>query len=222
MGPVTDATVRPLRKDAEANRKRLLQAAAELFAERGLQVTLNDIAHHAGVGVGTAYRRFANKEEVIDALFVQRLEQLAALCEHALAEPDPWRGLVTYIEQTLQLQVQDRGLTDIINNPSLGQHRLTEATDRIGPMLDRLVERARQHGSLREGLASTDLVFLQIALASVMDATRSVTPELYRRYLAIFLDGIRAEAEGSDPLPLPPPTPEQTRQVLSPSRPRPR
>ena len=58
-----------LRKDAALNRERLLAAASELFAERGLNVTLNDIAHHAGVGVGTAYRRFANKEEVIDALF---------------------------------------------------------------------------------------------------------------------------------------------------------
>ena len=64
---------RALRKDAAPNRERLLAAAGELFAEHGLAVTLNDIAHHAGVGVGTAYRRFANKEEVIDALFEQRL-----------------------------------------------------------------------------------------------------------------------------------------------------
>jgi AcrR family transcriptional regulator len=219
---VTGSDGRPLRKDAEANRSRLLRAAAELFAERGLQVTLNDIARHAGVGVGTAYRRFANKEEVIDALFEQRLEQVAAIGEHALAEPDPWRGLVTYLDQILQLQVKDRGLTGIINHPSLGQHRLTAANERIGPVLNRLVDRARQQGSLREGLAGTDIVFLQLALDAVMNATRDVAPELYRRYLAIFLDGIRAEAAGPDPLPLPAPTEEQTQQVLSPSRSRPR
>jgi hypothetical protein len=96
-------------------------------------------------------------------------------------------------------------LTGIINHPSLGQHRLTEANERIGPMLNRLVERSPA-GSLREGLVGTDIVFLQLA----MDATRDVTPELYRRYLAIFLDGIRAEAAGPDPLPLPAPTAEQT------------
>ena len=218
---MTDDPARPLRKDAEANRSRLLAAAAELFAERGLQVTLNDIARHAGVGVGTAYRRFANKEEVIDTLFEQRLEQVAAIGEQALAEPDPWRGLVTYLEQILRLQMTDRGLTGIINHPSLGQHRLTEASERIGPVLNRLVDRARQHGSLRDGLAGTDIVFLQLALDAIMNATREVTPQLYRRYLAIFLDGIRAQAVGPDPLPLPAPTEEQTQQVLSPSRPHP-
>ena len=89
-------------------------------------------------------------------------------------------------------------------------------------MLNRLVERARQQGSLREGLAGTDIVFLQLALDAIMNATRDVTPQLYRRYLAIFLDGIRAEAADPDPLPLPAPTEQQTQQVLSPSRPRPR
>jgi AcrR family transcriptional regulator len=218
---MNDAGARPLRRDAEANRHRLLQAAAELFAERGLQVTLNDIARHAGVGVGTAYRRFANKEEVIDALFEQRLEEVAAIGERALAEPDPWQGLVTYLEQILQLQLRDRGLTGIINHPSLGQHRLAEAGERIGPVLDLLIEHADQAGCLRDGLAGTDIVFLQLALDAVMDATRSVTPELYRRYLAIFLDGIRARAGDPGPLPLPAPTAEQTQQILSPSRPHP-
>src|SRR3954465_14736068 len=71
---MTESRTSPtMRRDAAANRELLLAAAGELFAERGLAVTLNDIAHHAGVGVGTAYRRFANKEEVIDALFEQRL-----------------------------------------------------------------------------------------------------------------------------------------------------
>ncbi len=218
---MTDAGARPLRKDAEANRRRLLQAAAELFAERGLQVTLNDIARHAGVGVGTAYRRFANKEEVIDALFEKRLAEVAAIGEHALAEPDPWRGLVTYLEQILQLQVKDRGLTDIINHPSLGQHRVTEASERIGPVLNLLIERARRQGSLREGLAGTDIVFLQLALDAIIDATRDVAPGLYRRYLAIFLDGIRSEAAAPGPLPVPAPTEEQTQKALSPSRPPP-
>jgi hypothetical protein len=118
--------------------------------------------------------------------------------------------------------VKDRGLTGIINHPSLGQHRLTEANERIGPILNQLVDRARQQGSLRDGLTGTDIVFLQLALDAVITATRNVTPELYRRYLAIFVDGIRAEAAGPDPLPLPAPTEEQTQQVLSPSRPHPR
>ena len=87
------------------------------------------------------------------------------------------------------------------------------------PVLNRLVDRARQQGSLREDLAGTDIVFVQLALAGIMNATREVNPELYRRYLAIFLDGIRAEAAGPGPLPVTEPTAEHTQQILSPSRP---
>src|SRR3954468_18693881 len=116
-----DDADRPLRKDAELNRQRLLTAAGELFAERGLDVTLNDIAHHAGVGVGTAYRRFANKEEVIDAYFERKLDQVAELADEALQDPDPWNGLVTYVEQASALQMEDRGLMEIFRNPARGQ-----------------------------------------------------------------------------------------------------
>src|ERR1700710_870300 len=104
---------RPLRKDAERNRERLLAAARELFASRGLEVTLNDIAHHAGVGVGTAYRRFANKEEVIDALFEEGLQDMAAAAQDALVDDDAWRGLVTFLERSMHMQFGDRGLNEI-------------------------------------------------------------------------------------------------------------
>src|SRR5919199_5927994 len=101
---MTDVPARELRKDAARNRQRLLDAASELFAARGLDVTLNDIAHYAGVGVGTAYRHFANKDEVIDALFEQRLQGVAALAQQALQEPDAWTGLVTFLEGSLDMQ----------------------------------------------------------------------------------------------------------------------
>src|SRR3954447_19788582 len=124
---------RSLRKDAAENRERLLAAASELFAERGLDVTLNDIAHHAGVGVGTAYRRFANKEEVIDAYFEDKLNQVAQLATEALEDPDAWQGLVTYIERSSAMQVEDRGLMQIFRNPSHGRERVAQASARIAP-----------------------------------------------------------------------------------------
>src|SRR3954451_6009437 len=98
---MTETASRTLRKDAARNRERLLAAARELFATYGLDVTLNDIAHHAGVGVGTAYRRFANKEEVIGALYDESLEEVEALAQQALAESDAWRGLMLYLEWSL-------------------------------------------------------------------------------------------------------------------------
>src|SRR3954468_22325949 len=131
---MTESRTSPtMRRDAAANRERLLAAAGELFAERGLAVTLNDIAHHAGVGVGTAYRRFANKEEVIDALFEQRLQEVAAVAQESLQDPDPWNGLVSFLERSLDMQFGDRGLNEIINTPSLGDARVSEARDRIAP-----------------------------------------------------------------------------------------
>ncbi len=95
---------RPLRRDAERNRQRILQAARELFTERGLSVTLNDIAHHAGCGVGTVYRRFPDKDLMIDALFEERIDEMVELANDGLANPDPWDGLVGFLERSLDAQ----------------------------------------------------------------------------------------------------------------------
>src|SRR5215203_778143 len=191
---MTSVKSRSLRKDAELNRQRLLAAADDLFAKYGLDVTLNDIAHHAGVGVGTAYRRFANKQEVIDALFERRLDEVAATADKALADPDAWRGFVMFLERSLQMQMEDRGLTEILNNPQLGQHRVNEARDRIAPLVSSIVDRAKEAGVLRSDFDSTDAIFIQVALAAVMDKTRGISPVLYRRYLMKCLD--RAEPPG--------------------------
>lgn len=209
---------RSLRKDAALNRDRLLAAASELFAERGLDVTLNDIAHHAGVGVGTAYRRFANKEEVIDALFEQRLQDVAAAANEALQDDDPWHGLVTFLERSLDMQFGDRGLTQIMNTPGLGRERVNEARDRIAPLITQIVKRAKQQGTLRQDFDQTDVVFMQLGLSAIIDSTRSTAPGLYRRYLAMWLDGIRAEPGAPSSLPQQALTADQTHVVMTQKR----
>jgi AcrR family transcriptional regulator len=214
-----DRSSRPLRRDAAANRERLLAAASELFAEHGLGVTLNDIAHHAGVGVGTAYRRFSNKEEVIDALFEQRLQQVADVARESLDDPDPWHGLVDFLERSLQMQFGDRGLTQIMNDPALGDARVADTRDRIAPLIRAIVERAQRAGLVRPDLDQTDLIFTQVGLAAVMDASRAVAPELYRRYLALFLDSIRTDRDELTPLPVPALTADQTHTAMTRGRP---
>ena len=84
LGPMIDKPCRGLRKDAERNRQRVLEAARELFAVKGMEATLNDVAQHAKVGVGTVYRRFATKEELVDAIFADGIDQVACLAESAL------------------------------------------------------------------------------------------------------------------------------------------
>ncbi|MFI5908945.1 TetR/AcrR family transcriptional regulator [Dactylosporangium sp. NPDC051541] len=192
---------RSLRRDAEANRQRLLDAASELFAERGLDVTLNDIAHHAGVGVGTAYRRFPNKEAVIDAVFEQRLEAVEAAAHEALQVPDAWQGLAQYLQRTLRLQLADRGLDQILNDRTLGDVRINDVRVRIAPLVVALVDRAKEHGAVRRDFAPTDVAFIQTAMSAVMERTRDLAPTLYERYLTMMLDGVRGDRP--DPTPLP-------------------
>jgi AcrR family transcriptional regulator len=212
---VTEA---PLRKDAARNRERLLTAASELFAERGLTVTLNDIAHRAGVGVGTAYRRFANKDEVIDALFEQRLQDVIAAAQEALGATDAWAGLVSFLERSLHMQFGDRGLTEIMNSPQLPYERVDQARIRIAPLMTQLVDRAKDQRAIRADFEQSDLFFLQMALAAIMDTTRGLAPDLYRRYLTMWLDGIRSPRGGFTPLPASALSADETHTVVTQKR----
>jgi AcrR family transcriptional regulator len=205
---------RPLRKDAERNRQRILDAARELFAERGLGVTLNDIAHHAGVGVGTVYRRFPDKAQLVDGLFEQRLRELLALADAARAEADPWRALSGFLEQALELQAADRGLKDLLLGAPGALERVAAIRAELLPRVAELVERAQTAGALRTDVAAEDLGVVQLMAGAVIDAGHGVAPELWRRYLALMLRGLRAEPTAPDPLPEPSVSPDELDALL--------
>src|SRR4051795_6885192 len=103
-----------MRKDAARNRALLVQAGREVFAERGLDASLDDIARHAGLGVGTAYRHFANKYELAEAIFTEAIESIVAKAEEAAAMPDPWQGLLNFFEFAAESQTADRGLREVM------------------------------------------------------------------------------------------------------------
>lgn len=196
----------PLRKDAEDNRRRLLIAAREVFAEHGLDATLHDVARHAGVGVGTAYRRFANKHELMDAILEDQVFELEAVLRGALAEPDAWAGIVNYLERSLAIQARDRGMAQLLSGKRVTEEQLDWERDRLAPLIDALAERGRDQGVVRPDLTGTDLVFLQMGLTMIALTARkgaaNVTErddvtELHRRYLWITLDGIRARPDTS-------------------------
>ena len=195
-------TNKTLRRDAELNRQRLMESAAELFRERGLDVTLDDVAEHAGVGVGTAYRRFADKDELIDALLESRIDEMVAMAERGLEDPDPWDGLVSYIVGALELQVRERGLKDVLFAPGRGKKRVAAAKGRMGPAVTALADRARAAGVVREDFQPSDIPLIYLMLGTVVDFSRGFEDGLYRRYLAILLEGIRA---GGQPPELPVP-----------------
>jgi AcrR family transcriptional regulator len=193
-----DDDPRPLRADAERNRQRLLASAGELFAEKGLCVGLDEIARHAGVGVATAYRRFCDKQELIEALFEERIAHVVALAERALVAEDPWTGLEEFMRGAVRTHAYDRGLRQVMFG-AVGATRLEEARRRIHPLVARIVERAQAAGALRDDVTAADLALLQFMLSSAADFTTTAAPELWSRYLTIVLDGLRTP----DPTPLP-------------------
>ena len=210
-----------LRKDAALNRERLIEAGRDLFAKRGLSATLNDVARHAGVGVGTAYRRFANKDELIDAILERQNQEMEGVLRSALAEPDPWDGLVLYMERASAIQTVDRGMSQIFTGRHSCKVSYDETRDRLAPLVDEVAARARISGQLRADVTGTDLIFIQVALSGVAAVAhdggqlldRSDTSELYRRYLWIALDGLRADRDPS-PLPVPPLSVDDTHELL--------
>ncbi|GAA2411380.1 TetR/AcrR family transcriptional regulator [Actinomadura vinacea] len=192
--------VRPLRADAERNRQRVIAAAQELFARRGLDVTLDDIARHAGVGVGTAYRRFANREELIDAVFEGALQHLIALAEQALAHEDPWEGLVQLFLATGQDFADDRGLRQALLESTHGKDRAAAARERLTPAVSAVITRAQQAGQLRDDIEPSDFPLIQLMLGAVTQHSRNVAPELWKRYLTLILDGLRRDRDHPTPL----------------------
>ena len=195
------ATVeRPLRRDAERNRRLILEAAADLFSERGLSVTLNDIAHHAGVGVGTVYRRFPDKEVLIDALFEARVAEMIDLAEQGLATADPWEGLAGFLRAVLELQARDRALKELLLSTADGCARVCGARDRLLPLTAELVERARASGVLRPDIEATDMPAIQCMIGAVVDLGRDVKPDLWRRFLELVLRGMQTDPGSPRPL----------------------
>ena len=205
---------RPLRRDAERNRQRILTAAAEVFNERGLEVSLDEIARHAGVGVGTVYRRFRTKDELIEALFMDRLDMVAALGEEAFASPDPWSGLVSFMERMAEIMAGNLGLRQMLMLGTYGRDLVAVARQRNAPMIERLVERAQAAGQLRADIRQTDVPFIVFVLTEATQLSRAVNPEIWRRYLTLILDGMRPARDGVTPLPVPAMLPEEMEKSM--------
>jgi AcrR family transcriptional regulator len=194
------AAARPLRRDAELNRRRILQAGREVFAARGLQATLNDVAHHAGLGVGTVYRKFPDKQALTECVFSEELGEIAAMARQALAEDDAFAALSSFLERALERAAYNRGLRELMRHGAVEGTGLAQARREITLHCESLTARARAQGALRDGVTEADIA----PIAAMIDAVMALpgSSELWRRYLAIVLDGLRAHPEQT-PLPTP-------------------
>lgn len=204
---------RELRADARRNRELLLTAAAEAFAEQGLDVGVAEIARRAGVGTATLFRRFPTKEDLVLAVVEQRIEEVVTTFESGLDDPDPWRGLVEPMTAVTAMQSVDRGFFEAVGEHLHNSPAFAPLRDRVQAAAARLVVRAQDAGVLRRDLAPADVLLLLKAAAQAADLAGDAVPELHRRYLGIIFDGLRPGA--ATPLPCPAPTFDQLDAAIS-------
>lgn len=196
---------RCLRSDARENRDRILAAAAQAFAADGLSVSLVEIARRAGVGNATLHRNFT-KEQLVEELFQDWYARRQAVAERALADPDPWHGLVSFLEDML---------TDGTGNRAIGPlfAICPQWREHFHALMAKLLARAQEAGAARADLTAADLIFVLLGVARTIAITGQTCPGLWRRHLIIVLDGMRAEH--TQRLPGLPPSPGQLDSELS-------
>ncbi|GAA3524521.1 TetR/AcrR family transcriptional regulator [Amycolatopsis ultiminotia] len=200
---------RTLRRDARRNRDRILDAARELFAVRGLDVGMATVARRAGIGVATLYRRFPTKEALVTEVFTEQFEACGAVLDEAVDDPDPWRGFRSVVERLSELQATDRGfsaafLAAFPHPPDVHAGR-EHALRRFGA----LIERAKAAGKLRQDFVPDDLILLLMANNGIIAAQPAAARAASRRLAGYLLSAFRS----GDPEPLPPPAPLEAHEV---------
>lgn len=201
---------RPLRRDAERNRRLILDAARTVFAQRGLDVSLDEVAREAGLGVGTVYRRFPNRDALIDALFDETLSSIEAIVNEARELPRAWDGLVHFMTAIIESQARDKGLRDAMiarqhHLATCGHPQESVIRAKLEPFLHDLIRRAQEAGDLRPDVSPNDFAVFLVATVSAAEFTAPAAPDTWRRHLAITLDGLRARpADTNTPLTEPP------------------
>jgi AcrR family transcriptional regulator len=194
-------STRPLRADAARNRALLLVAAADEFAERGLDASVADIARRAGIGKGTVFRHFATKDDLLAAIVLDRIDALTAVGRRLLDAADAGAALLEFLTVAAD-QRQQRDLSFLQGAGELNP-KVTRARAEMFQVINDLVTRARDHGALRADITGTDVILLMCAPNYVVGYVPDAPPDLWRRYLAIIFDGLGPQ--GARPLPGPPP-----------------
>jgi AcrR family transcriptional regulator len=182
------------RSHARRNHERLVAAARAVFAEQGVDASLEAVARRAGVGIGTLYRHFATREALVGAIFERRIGALVAVADEAAGDPDGWGAFVAFIERTLELQAADPVLKEILMRYPLQPGRLAHARRELRGRVERLIGRAQADGQLRADFTFSDLVLLLRSFTPIFEATAGVAPRAWRRHLHLVLDGLRAHA----------------------------
>jgi AcrR family transcriptional regulator len=194
----TLVTERVQRADARRNREAVIAAARELFADEGLDAQMPDVARAANVGVGTVYRHFPTKDDLIAALVADRFERLAQKAREAAEAADAWEALCDFIRFSAQIQADDRGLCEVMGSRPDVMDAAARAAG-LPELAERLVKRAQRSGELRRDLAWEDIPMIACGLGRIIHAEAGPATGRWPRLVEIVLDGLRAP--GSAKLP---------------------
>ena len=198
---------RALRADAERNRRRILDAARTVFAREGLGAGVDAIAREAGVGVGTLYRRFPTKQELLVAVIEDGVTRLACEVEELHAVDDAEQAFTDALHRFAQTIARDRGFFEVIYGSPEFIPVAREAKDRLMDALDVLLCRAQDAGAVRTDVVVLDIPALCMVAARLPSWRLDRQPELWTRYLALLTDGLRpagaSELGHEPPVPIP-------------------
>jgi len=195
--PATKATPspRPPRADAVRNREAVLDAARKVMSDEGLDAGMDDIARAAKVGVGTVYRHFPTKDDLIAALADYRFEKLAEFARDSLEEEDPVAAFDRFIMRGGELQATDRALAQVMSERG---ELMSVAANRVGmlELTTKVLKRAQKAGAIRSDIRPEDIPMFMCGLGSLTSghAAPFRGPNSWKRYLGIVLDGMRAGA----------------------------
>ena len=192
---------RALRADARRNREAVIAAAKKLFADEGLDAQMPDVAKAARVGVGTVYRHFPTKEDLIAALAAERFERLAEKARDAIAAEDPWEGLCDFIRFSAQIQADDRGLCEVMGSRPEVMEVSAYAVG-LDELAAEMVKRAKGSGKLRKDLEWRDIPMIACGLGRITPAEMGPAAGRWPRLVEIVIDGLRAPGNSKLPKPL--------------------
>ncbi|HEY2770498.1 MAG TPA: helix-turn-helix domain-containing protein [Solirubrobacteraceae bacterium] len=190
-----DSEERPLRADAERNRKRLLDAATQLFRERGLEVGVGEIAERAHVGRGTLFRNFPTKEDLIAAVVVERMSELVARGRELIAAPDAGEAVFEYLGEVVGRQQLDRSLAEAVADELLANPGIRSAHAELVGVLDTLLKRAQAEHKIRPDVGALDVLMLTKGVCQAVSAFAHIDPEIGNRQLDLVRSALTAPAD---------------------------
>jgi AcrR family transcriptional regulator len=181
-----------LRSDAQDNRDRLLAVARDLFAERGLDVTMREIARRAQVGPATLYRRFPTKADLVEVVFADEVRLCGQIVEDGCADPDPWRGFCSVIEEITVLNGRNQGFVDAFISANSEPADYAARRHAALQALTSLARRAQAAGALRRDFTIDDLVLMLVAGRAVAAVPQVRREAAARRFASLAIDAFRA------------------------------